>query len=289
MPLQTLLINGPSGSGKSTAARLIKDQVLDRPAHYLRLVPAQDTHTNAVLAYEPHDSDALGSDWSSMHAVNYTVDRVFETIPEGLRAVRRLDRTAFIVIEADEDPAIRHAYPYDYRIFMMSAPSDIFLVFRTPDMAAAALHQVLQDTAAFASEIFGLFDDDLLDDSEGVQHYAARPLGPGGQRVEQLHVSESQIRQFLSSPLGAEIASRIQLQPAYHALVEADIVLINTAFVARRDKLDECIDRLQKLLSRIRQDARRQSVLFWGDILDDQNLARRKLLARLRTLLVNDV
>lgn len=289
MPVQTLLISGPRGSGKSTAARLIKDQALDSPAHFLRLVPAQDTHTNAILAYEPHDGDPLGSDWSSMHAVNYTMDRVFETIPEGLRVVRRLDRRAFIVIEADDDPTIRHAYPYDYRIFLMSPPSDLFTVFRTPDMAAAALHQVMQDTAAFASEIFGLFDDDLLDDGEGVQHYAARSLGPGGQRVEQLHVSESQIRHFLSSPLGAEIASRIQLQPGYHALVEADIVLINAAFVPRRQVLDECIDRLQKLLTRIRQDARRQSVLFWGNILDEHNLARRKLLARLRTLLSNDV
>lgn len=286
MPVQSLLISGPQGSGKSLMAGLIAQRVLDHPPHYLRLVPASDRHTNAILAFSAHDRLSLGSHWASRHRVSFTLDRLFEIVPEGLRAVRRLERTALAVIEADADPPIRHAYPYDYRVFVMGAPADVYTVFRTPDAAAAALQQVLQDTAAFASEIFGLFEDDALDDALGVEHFMPTAPDVRGQRVERLHVAEAQIRHFLSSPLGAEIASRIQLQPDYHALVEADFVIINARRGEPRDVLDECVSRLQKLLTRIRQDARRQSVLYWGDLADDHDHSRARLLDRMKAMFV---
>jgi hypothetical protein len=287
MPVRSVLISGPTHSGKSTLARFLAERVLERAPHYLRLQAAADTHTNAVLTHEPAESDPIGRSWTSAHRVSYTIDRLFETVPDGLRAVRRLERDGFAVIEADADPALRHAYPYDYRLFIMTAPPDVYAVFRTPDAAAAALQQVLQDTAAFASEIFGLFENDPFEDSTGVEHF--RPTAEdhvGGPRVERLNIAEAQIRHFLSSPLGAEIASRIQLQPDYHALVEADVVIVNARRLSRdyREVLDECVSRLQKLLTRIRQDARRQSVLYWGDIRED-DAARRKLTRRLKQLL----
>jgi hypothetical protein len=288
MSVRSLLISGPTHSGKSTLARFLAQRVLDRPCHYLRLQAAADTHTNAVLPYDAEEDDDIGESWSSAHRVSYTVDRLFETVPEGLRTVRSLERDGFAVIEADADPALRHAYPYDYRVFIMTAPPDVYTVFRGPDEASDALQQVLQDTAAFASEIFGLFDEDPFEDSVGVEHY--RPTAEeyvGGGRVERLNIAEDQIRHFLGSPLGAEIASRIQLQPEYHALVEADVVIVNAKRLSRnRRVLDECVSRLQKLLTRIRQDARRQSVLYWGDIREDDT-ARRKLTQRLRHLLID--
>jgi hypothetical protein len=290
MSVRSVLISGPGRSGKSTLAGLLADLVLDRPPHYLRLQPAPDTYTNAVLTYEDGDESVTGSCWASAYRVCYTLDRLFETVPEGLRAIRRLDRDGFAVVEADADPALRHAYPYDYRVFIMTAPPDVYTVFRTPDAAAAALQQVLQDTAAFASEIFGLFEEDPFDDDMGVEHY--RPVTEeyvGGARVERLNIAEAQIRHFLNSPLGAEIASRIQLQPDYHALVEADVGVVNATRGNRehREELEECVSRLQKLLSRIRQDARRQSVLYWGDIRTN-DAARRKLVQRLKQLLCNE-
>ena len=289
MPIRSLLISGPRYGGKSTLAQLLADLVLDQPAHYLRMHPAADAHTNAVLPYGDGDSDgdSMGQLWASAHRVSYTVDRLFETVPDGLRTVRKLDRTGLAVIEADGEPTMRHAYPYDFRMFVMSVPADIYTVFRTPDDAAMALQQVMQDTAAFASEIFGLFEDEAFDDSLGVEHFSAsREVGQGSQRVERLNIDEEQIKHFLSSPLGAEIASRIQLQPEYHALIEADVAIVTTGWLDReyREVLDDCVARLQKLLSRIRQDARRQSVLYWGDIRQDDN-ARRKLVQRIRALL----
>ncbi len=290
MSVRSLLISGPRQSGKSTLARLLAEAVLDRPAHYLRLQPAADTYTNAVLSCDNGDGEPVGASWASIHGVTYTVDRLFEIVPEGLRAIRKLDRSGFAVVEADAEPAVRHAYPYDYRIFVMAAPTDIHNVFRAPAAAASALQQVLQDTAAFASEIFGLFEDDAFGDQIGVEHIpSSSAQRPSEQRIERLNIAEAQIQQFLSSPLGAEIASRIQLQPDYHALVEADVVVVNASRQDCRNRqvLDECVARLQKLLTRIRQDARRQSVLYWGDLHEDDS-ARHKLMARLGTLLANE-
>jgi len=284
MPLETLFISGPSGGGKSTVARLVADHGLDRPAHYLRIRAAPDGHTNAVAAFKLSPADPVGDGWASMHAVTYTADRVFETLPDGLRAVRRIERYGFTVIEADEDPALRHAYPYDYRIFVMAPPVDVHTLFRTPQAAASALHQVMQDTASFASEIFGLFDAAGLDDSTGVYHEEAPPSDRCGQRIERLDIGESQIRQFLNSPLGAEIASRIQLQPEFHALVESDVVVVNTGVGTATDALHQCIQRLEKLLARVRHDARRHSVLYWGDISDAGDPTHGRLLQRLRAL-----
>ena len=285
MPVETLFINGPAKGGKSIVARLVADEVLERPAHYLRIKHANDGHTNAIL---PLDSDPTGPGrrpWSSQHLVQYTADRVFETIPEALRKVRRIERRAFAVMEADADPALRHAYPYDYRVFVMAAPTDVHAVFRTPRAAAIALQEVMQDTAAFASEIFGLFESEALEDSVGVVYHPPATDRRSGDEVERLEITEAQIRQFLRSPLGGEIASRIQLQPDYHAMVESDVVLINTGVNGETEALTDCLQRIEKLLARIRHDTRRHSVLYWGDITSREDPTYGKLLRRLAALL----
>ncbi|HOJ55156.1 MAG TPA: hypothetical protein PLI64_11445 [Phycisphaerae bacterium] len=282
MPVETLLINGPRGGGKSTVAQLVAREVLQRPAHYLRIEAASDQHTNVVLSVEPASGQPCP--WASEHLVKYTADRVFETVPEALRKVRRLERRAFAILEADADPALRHAFPYDYRIFVMPAPADVHTVFRTPRAAAIALQEVMQDTAAFASEIFGLFETESLEDSVGVEYYPPVADREGRREVERLEITEAQIRQFLRSPLGGEIASRIQLQPPYHAMVESDVVLINTGVGGETDALGECLARIEKLLARVRQDTRRHSVLYWGDIFSRDDPTYSKLLRRLKAL-----
>lgn len=283
MPVETLFINGPLGGGKSTVARVVAAEVLERPAHYLRIQTALDNHTNVVLPVEPAPG-APPSPWASEHLVKYTADRVFETVPEALRKIRRLERRAFAILEADADPALRHAFPYDYRIFVMPAPSDVHAVFRTPRAAAIALQEVMQDTAAFASEIFGLFEMESLEDSIGVEYHPPTPDRESQQEVERLEITEAQIRQFLRSPLGGEIASRIQLQPSYHAMVESDVVLINTGIGGETEALTECLTRIEKLLARVRHDTRRHSVLYWGDISSRDDPTYSKLLRRLKAL-----
>jgi hypothetical protein len=266
-------------------AAFVARRVLGRPAHYLRVLPAPDCYTNTLVELDAETArSAVEGDWLSVHRSFYTPDRAFETLPEALRAIRDRERRAFIVIEADTDSALRHAYSYDYRLFVMPSPDSLHQVFRTPREAARALQQVMQDTSAFASEIFGLFDAASLDDSVGVVHQRSPVPVDEDEPVEHLEVGESQLRQFLNSPLGAEIASRIQLEPDYHALVEADVVVINTGVGEGTDEMDECVKRVEKLLARVRHDARRHSVLFWGDVTDTQDPTSKKLLKRLRTL-----
>src|SRR5690606_8438551 len=150
MSLEALFISGPARAGKTTAARLLKEQVVGRPLHYLRMRRSKDGHSNMITAFEPADR-ALDPDWASCHLVTYTEERVFETLPEALRTVRRLDPHPFLVIEADADACLRHAYPYDFRVFVMSTPRRMQDVFRDSRDAAVALQQVMQDTSAFAS------------------------------------------------------------------------------------------------------------------------------------------
>ena len=284
MPVETLFINGPAGGGKSTIARVIGSEVLAKPAHYLRAMKSPDDHTNSIT---PEECLGSGDQWVSQHVVRYTADRVFETVPEALRKVRRIQRKAFALLEADSDPALRHAFPYDYRLFVMGCPCEVTDVFRTPKAAAIALQQVMQDTAAFASEIFGLFEVDPMEDNVGVKHMpSSSPLDSGIHSIEHLEISESQIRQFLKSPLGGEIASRIQLQPDYHAMVESDVVLINTGVGEENEALRECVGRIEKLLARVRHETRRHSVLYWGDLANKEDPTYLKLLRRLKTLLV---
>ncbi len=264
-------------------ARLIATQVLERPVYYLRMKTAADEHTNAVVPVEsPKDGDRPL--WAASFTVNYTPDRVFETLPDGLREVRKLDRYGFAVVEADGDPAMRHAYPYDYRVFVMPPPAEVHEVFRDLHEATTALRQVMQDTASFASEIFGLFNSACFDDGVGVSHHEAVSAGPAHPPVERLEIGETQVRGFLSSPLGIEIASRIQLQPDYHAVVESDVVVVNTGVGRGGKVMKECVKRVEKLLARVRHDARRSSILYWGNFLDTRDSTQKKLVKRLRSL-----
>lgn len=284
MPVESLLISGPPGGGKSLLARLIATEVLDRPVHYLRMKAATDGHTNAIVPVEPEETDVSECAWASCFSVSYTPERVFETLPDSLREVRKLDRYGFALIEADGDQALRHAYPYDYRVFVMPPPSDVHCVFRDTHEATQALQQVMQDTASFASEIFGLFNSACFDDGVGVSHHEPISAGPAQPAVERLEIAESQVRGFLNSPLGVEIASRIQLQPDYHAVVESDVVVVNTGVGRKGETMKECVKRVERLLGRVRHDARRSSILYWGNFLDGDDPTQKKLLRRLRSL-----
>lgn len=284
MPLETLFISGPPGGGKSTVATLVAADVLKRPIHLIRMKAAPDSHTNTIMPEDSVGQEWCGHQWASYHEVQYTPERVFETLPDALRAVRKIERRGFTIVEADTDQSLRHAYPYDYRIFVMRPPCDVYDVLRDPKEAARALHTVMQDTATFASEVFGLFDMAGMDDSVGVKHEHPMPAHRSGTAVEKLEITEAQIRHFINSPIGAEIVSRIQLQPDYHALVESDVVVINTGLCGPNETLQECIQRIEKLLARIRHDARRRSLLYWGDVNDRRDKACAKLIKRLDRL-----
>ena len=247
MSLTVTLLSGPRRSGKSLIAGLIIDEVLDHRPHYLRLTAVNGGKRPAVGIAPPRERCAVASaQW-----LCYECERVFEVLPEMLAAIHRKERNGRVIIEAD-------------------APQSLSEVFRTSVQAARALQDVLDDTAEFAAEIFGVsHGGGYLDDDT---------------RQERDLLSKSDIRRFLGSPLGDQLATRIQLHPEYHGLVESDVVLINTAAGGVPAIVDGCCRRLERLLSRIHAPGTTGRPVFCCDPADLHDPRRREFVELLRTL-----
>ncbi len=263
MGLKVTFVSGPRRAGKSTVIQTMLGELYDKPPHYLRLAAIDgDKHKPTK---EPRPSNNCGV--RTAHWLNYDENLIYEVLPNTLTAIHKKDRYGKVLIEADADPHLRNAYPYDHRVFVMRAPESLHDVFRTPYQAAEALRHVLDDTTAFAREIYGMLDGELSDELD--REHEDRPM-----------FSPRQMRGFLNSPLGDELATRIQFQPDYHGLVESDIVLINTGLGAVSEAAKDCVWRIQRLLSRLSSHSGLRGEVFLCDPLAQECPARRELLER---------
>lgn len=263
MGLTVTLISGPRASGKSTVIRTMIKEVLDRPPHYVRLAVVDGgvrLPTRKALLREPRG--AADAQW-----LCYDRDRIFELLPETIGAIHKQDRYGRVLIEADSDPVLRHAYPYDQQVFVMPAPRSLSEVFRTPRQAARALQDALDDTAEFAAEVFGLAPGDSSSDDDSGEERAL--------------LTQSQIKQFLDSPLGDQLATQIQLQSAYHGLAECDVVLVNAIAGGAPSVLADCKRRLELLLARLRGPKAARQVVFCCDLADRDDPERPAFLKAL--------
>ena len=276
--LNVVFFCGPRQSGKSTLIQSIVPQLCASPPHYLRLVPVYGEQPRLTLL-----GDLKTTGLASWKRINYDAERIFEFLPECLTEIAEMDVSRTVLIEADADPGLRYAFPYDHRIFVMPAPVRVFDVFRTPGEAAVALRGVMDDTVAFASEIFGMFDPDADEDDPvtRLQRIGER----GAVTEERAEITPIQMRRFVNSPLGAEIASRIQLQPEYHSLVESDVIIINMAVGGTTSIVDQCIRQIQALITRLENGRLNKPVLFNCDPLDPADLLQQQMLARLQEIL----
>ncbi len=266
MGLSVTFVSGPRCSGKSAVIRVMIDRLWQAEPHYLRLVSVgSDKVPPKVPARRIPPCAVASAQW-----MEYDAERIFEILPEALTAIYRRDRYGSVVIEADADPALRHAYPYDNRVFVMPMPQNVGAVFRQPRRAAAELQRVLDDTAAFASEIFGLFK---RDGQEEVDPSEDRP-----------DLTDTQMRGFLNSPLGDELATRIQLQQPYHGLVESDVIVVNTGAGADGTGTAECLRRIEHLLDSVRGVSGRQGAMFLCDPRDQNGKDCKKLLNALKPM-----
>jgi hypothetical protein len=64
-------------------------------------------------------------------------------------------------------------------------------------------------------------------------------------------LSPAQMRGFLTSPLGDELATRIQLQPVYHGLLDSDVIVINAAIGGCTSVVDAVRHRIERILDRL--------------------------------------
>lgn len=268
MGLTVTFVSGPRRAGKSAMVCLMIERLWKSKPHYIRLVRIGSDKVPPKPPAKPLTDCGV----SSARWLNYDADRIFEILPDALTAIHRRDRYGGVVIEADADPILRHAYPYDHRVFVMPMPESVDSVFRDPAQAAGELRRVLDDTADFASEIFGLFERNGLADSDPPE---PRPgLSPG------------QLRGFLYSPLGDELATRIQLQPPYHGLVESDVVVVNPAGGCAGPESEVCLRRIEHLLERVRGRSGRRSELYVCDPTQTTGKVGRALLKALKPMAI---
>ncbi len=266
MGLRVTFVSGSRCAGKSTLIHRMIDRLWKVDPHYIRIVRAGSDKRPP----KPSSKRIPECGVSSARWIEYDAEHIFEILPEALTAIHRQDRYGSVVIEADADPDLRHAYPYDHRVFIMHRPQTIGEVFRDPPRAAEELQLILNDTAVFASEIFGLFGQ------QGQEE-----VDPSEERPD---LSDTQMRGFLCSPLGDELATRIQLQQPYHGLVESDVIVVNTNSGTAGSETAECLRRIERLLERIRGISGRRGDLFLCDPRDPDTKVGRKLLKALKPM-----
>ncbi len=267
MGLSVVFVSGLRSAGKSAVVQLVADKVCQCEPHYLRLA-SQETDKRPPIPSAKNPRPRRGI--ASARWLNYTPDHVIEILADALTDIHKQDRYGLVVIEADSDAALRYAYPYDHRIFVMPIPHSPEEVFRNPAKAAVELQRVLDDTAMFAAEIFGLIQDD-----------GANDVDPKEERSD---LTETQMRGFLYSPLGDELATRIQLEPPYHGLVESDVVLVNTGVGDASPRSKECLRKIERLLSRTRGLSGRDSKMLLFNPRDPKGKVSKKLLQALKPM-----
>ena len=251
MAAKVLLVCGLPKAGKSHIIRLLAEQLACHPPWYVRLAPEG-------VAGEQATPTTKADLFAGSQTAYYAHDRVSKALPNVLAGIADQHPDAIVLVEAESATPLRYAFPYDYRLFVTPAPSDIHEVFRTTEQASAAMQQVMQDAGAFAAEVFSLID--AQDQAEAPA--LADPRCPFWAPDQADQVSSAQLDRFLATPIGAEVATRIQLQPAFHGLIEADIVVINGDGAA---SARECQRRIQALLTRLQCVGQRQTTLYRCD------------------------
>jgi hypothetical protein len=257
MALIVTLVYGPRRSGKSTIIREMISQIYDRAPHYLRLTAVGGDKQRPVCLCAPADKCGV----ASARWLHYAPERVYEELPEVLSRIHRDDRYGHVIIEADGDPGLLHAYPYTTRLFVMPAPRSLGEVFRSTTQTAETLQRMLDDTVTFASEVFGLCPgEDCLDDDT---------------REERPALTASQVSNFLHTPLGDELVTRTSLQPDYHGLVESDMVLINSAVGGATSVVDITRHSIERMLGRLCEPAHRDHRVYCCDPLNARDPLRQ--------------
>lgn len=236
-----LHLSGPTGAGKSDFARLLATCIpADRFYHVRFDIHSGEAPTN--LRFVSGDTGRA----ANLHCY-IKPDTVFESFSDILPTIADPRESALVIVETGCHPCFRHAYPYDAKVFLMPPPSTISEVFRSPDETAGAVERAMHDTAEFAAELFGL-------ERVGPQDSAWFPTFEAADLQEDLSIED-----FLHTPVGIEISSRLQLRPAYQGIVDSDVVYLNNAVKVMMTCAEECAARIEQLLEPLRRQLDRRT------------------------------
>lgn len=237
MSTAVIHLSGPAGSGKTALARMLVNRLpADRFYHVRFDIHRHDTpHMLRVVSGD----DGRGK---NLHCY-VRPDVVFESFSELVPTIAADHERAVIIAETDVHPCFRHAYPYDVKVFIFGPPPSIGELFRSEDETAHAIDRAMQDTAEFAAELFGL-------DRVGPQDSAWVPALDS--MDQELHAGRQTFDDFLQSPVGAEIAARLRLRPAYQGIVDSDVVFLNCSIRSIMSRVIDYAERIETLLAPLR-------------------------------------
>lgn len=243
--MKVSLINGPAGSGKSIVLSTLIEKMGKNEPHYLRVTRA-GSRNRPPYRLIPNNG---GSGWASARWLNYTNERIFEMLPETIG--KTSDENAHLFIESDADPLLRTAYPYDHRIFIMPPPTSQHQIMRSQAQVALAIREMLDDSAVFTSEMFGVSEADM--ESKDENHDQREDL------------SESGVRSFLTTPLGHEVMARVSFQQDYQWILESQAVLVNTGIAQLTGVAEAVLHRMMQLINHLPGESSEKPKVFCCD------------------------
>ena len=268
MPPIILHISGPPASGKTTLAELLAARERETNPDYIRFDLGSDT--------APRTLQIAGSlsDMASIAHQTVHSELLFEEIADALKIIAANSDGDTIFVETNAQPCFRHAYPYDVKVFVMLPPPTLGVIFRSESETAEAIQRAMDDTAEFASELFGM--------GAGPQDSATMPtVKPPDAKAQ----PAQSIEDFLRSDVGTEIAARMQLQPEYHAIMDSDVILLNVGLSHDEAVTARCAKRLDALLETVRQRLGRQNWFGACNPCDGDDPRCRRGLERIEALL----
>lgn len=271
MVAPVLHISGPPKSGKTGLVERLAANLNSHPPHLVRFHLKKVGRSPTLRPAQP-----LAALASSKRRDLVDPKRVFEAITEAVQEIMQLNDAAPIIIETDAEPCFRHAYPYDVKVFIMRPPRNLSDVFRSARDAATAMQRALEDTAEFAAEMFGLhpepLDAGLLPDADPPKRMARDSLG-------------CTHNEFLNSDIGMEVSARMMLHPAYHAVVESDVILLNEGLPSDCQAIAELSKQLDTLLEGVRRQLKRQAWFASCNPLDENDRVASMGVERILALL----